>query len=557
MLPSKRVADDLTRFSADNKRTCSGEEATDPLISDIWSQLSEEVASKLSRSVVSIALSNGQSVLYASSGIVIECQCHFTKFVTSASLVRALHDSETNDHDKLEIEVLHEGNVAIGILEEYDLDYEIAVVKVMSILDVYCVPLNHQVQFDPHGRKVVAVGCDISGRVLAKIGICTDSRGSQYSRYVMFSTCKLSETMQGSALFDFYGNFFGMNLFWDMERPIFLPRSLILERLGQFRTSLKKSVFLNLVKPVRDKIRRRRVDVNLFPHAGGSIKIFGDAYPNGVWGKLKRGVASRISGNLVALASFNGESKLFACTGFFIDYYDDKCAAILTSASLVRNPDGTIIEGLKIMVLLPNNKHCEGKLKHYSLHYNVALVSVKNYNVDCPANLKHQTMDYSTKVLAVGRYFEPDLIMAASGECTRWSGKLDCIELRYTTCTITKAGIGGPLVDVKGNFLGMNYYDRKMGTPYLRFDLLCGILNYFKTGETKYDMIFPNSSVLREAHIVKDGEKQPPNCWMGAGKSEDMDTIMDQDEETSRKERLAIANLNRYGFRNGGFTVYK
>jgi hypothetical protein len=33
MLPSKRGADDLTRFSADNKRTCSGEEATDPLIS--------------------------------------------------------------------------------------------------------------------------------------------------------------------------------------------------------------------------------------------------------------------------------------------------------------------------------------------------------------------------------------------------------------------------------------------------------------------------------------------------------------------------------------------
>jgi hypothetical protein len=31
--------------------------------------------------------------------------------------------------------------------------------------------------------------------------------------------------------------------------------------------------------------------------------------------------------------------------------------------------------------------------------------------------------------------------------------------------------------------VGMNYYDSKMGTPYLRFDLLCGILNYFKTGE--------------------------------------------------------------------------
>ena len=91
------------------------------------------------------------------------------------------------------IEVRHEGNVVIGLLEEYDLDHEIAVVKVMSVLDVYCMPLNHQVQFDPHGRKVVAVGCDISGGVLATSGTCTDSRGSQYNRYVMFSTCKLSE----------------------------------------------------------------------------------------------------------------------------------------------------------------------------------------------------------------------------------------------------------------------------------------------------------------------------------------------------------------------------
>jgi hypothetical protein len=83
--------------------------------------------------------------------------------------------------------------VYIGFLEEYDLDYEIAVVKVTDVLDVYCMPLDHQVQFDPHGQKVVAVGLDISGKLLATSGTCTDSRGSQYSRYVMFSTCKLSE----------------------------------------------------------------------------------------------------------------------------------------------------------------------------------------------------------------------------------------------------------------------------------------------------------------------------------------------------------------------------
>ena len=38
-----------------------------------------------------------------------------------------------------------------------------------------------------------------------------------------------------------------------------------------------------------------------------NIKIFGDTYPNGVWGELKEGVASHIYGNLVALALFNGD----------------------------------------------------------------------------------------------------------------------------------------------------------------------------------------------------------------------------------------------------------
>ena len=45
---------------------------------------------------------------------------------------------------------------------------------------------------------------------------------------------------------------------------------------------------------------------------------------------------------------------------------------------------------------------------------------------------------------------------------------------------------------------------------------------------------------------------------MGAGESEDMDaTLMDQDEDASRWERLAIANPNRYSFRDGALIVYK
>ncbi|CAO2190805.1 unnamed protein product [Urochloa humidicola] len=146
--------------------------------------------------------------------------------------------------------------------------------------------------------------------------------------------------------------------------------------------------------------------------------------------------------------------------------------------------------------------------------------------------------------------------MAASGKCTSWSGELDCKDLRYTACTITKVGIGGPLVDVNGKFVGMNYYDRNMGTPSLRFDLLCGILNYFTTEQTNYVKINPNSSLLpgEVAYIVKDGEQQPPNCWMVSGRQSKDE---DQDEITFKHERAAIADPIRYRFRRGAFTVYK
>uniref|UniRef100_A0A0E0D9D9 Uncharacterized protein n=1 Tax=Oryza meridionalis TaxID=40149 RepID=A0A0E0D9D9_9ORYZ len=35
-----------------------------------------------------------------------------------------------------------------------------------------------------------------------------------------------------------------------------------------------------------------------------------------------------------------------------------------------------------------------------------------------------------------------------------------------------QGGIGGPLVDLDGNVLGMNFYDKKIGTPYLRWDVI-------------------------------------------------------------------------------------
>jgi hypothetical protein len=57
--------------------------------------------------------------------------------------------------------------------------------------------------------------------------------------------------MQGGALLEFDGNFVGMNLFWNMERPIFLPRDIILDRLNHLRASMEKILFSELMKLAR------------------------------------------------------------------------------------------------------------------------------------------------------------------------------------------------------------------------------------------------------------------------------------------------------------------
>nr|CAB3450045.1 unnamed protein product [Digitaria exilis] len=57
-------------------------------------------------------------------------------------------------------------------------------------------------------------------------------------------------------------------------------------------------------------------------------------------------------------------------------------------------------------------------------------------------------------------------LMATSGIVTEKESNLDCKDLMISTCKITKAGIGGPLIDFGGNFVGMNFYGRKE-THYL------------------------------------------------------------------------------------------
>ncbi|XP_044335547.1 uncharacterized protein [Triticum aestivum] len=346
-------------------------------------ELSEQVASNLSKRVVSVALFDGQTVLFACSGIPVECLGNVTRFVTSARLAKAFNDKK-KDHDDLKVLVRHEDKVVTGFLDKYDSYLNIAAVNVMDMPDLHTL----------------------------WVALLYDS------------------SVQLTKLLTLYLQPDGMILVNTFEEP------------------------------------------------------FGDECGEGVWSELSETTCDILKRNIVALASFCEGKRIFACTGLFIEWKG--FTAILTSASLLREPgceDQKIVKNLRIEVLLPNKGRAEGKLQHVSLHYNVALVSVKDFCASQPAvKVEHRWPD-SGKVLAVGCCFSSGRLMAARGQkYGRPNVQFDCKYLGYSTCKITKAGIGGPLADLDGKFVGMNFYDKYVGhTPYLSWREIVPLLEYFET----------------------------------------------------------------------------
>jgi len=78
--------------------------------------------------------------------------------------------------------------------------------------------------------------------------------------------------------------------------------------------------------------------------------------------------------------------------------------------------------------------------------------------------------------------------MATKGELVDKPSKLDCKELGTSTCKITKAGIGGPLIDICGNFVGMNFIDDKE-TLYLPREKIQELLRHFDANGYVFDKL--------------------------------------------------------------------
>uniref|UniRef100_M8BS56 Uncharacterized protein n=1 Tax=Aegilops tauschii TaxID=37682 RepID=M8BS56_AEGTA len=366
--------------------------------------------------------------------------------------------------------VRHEDKVVTGFLDKYDSYLNIAAVNVMDMPDLHTVPSSQHVKFLPHSA-VVAVGCDIDGNLVSTGGMLTDDNSC--GSWLLLSTCKISEVCEGGPLFDFDGNFVGINLCLGTEATLFLPRIIVLP------WCMCCGPLENIKFPAPSNSSKAAVRDGLDKNQFGDLESLGYPKP--------------LNDGMILVNTFEepfgdecGEEgkRIFACTGLFIEWKG--FTAILTSASLLREPgceDQKIVKNLRIEVLLPNKGRAEGKLQHVSLHYNVALVSVKDFCASQPAvKVEHRWPD-SGKVLAVGCCFSSGRLMAARGQkYGRPNVQFDCKYLGYSTCKITKAGIGGPLADLDGKFVGMNFYDKYVGhTPYLSWREIVPLLEYFET----------------------------------------------------------------------------
>ncbi|KAL6853951.1 hypothetical protein ACP4OV_019980 [Aristida adscensionis] len=183
---------------------------------------------------------------------------------------------------------------------------------------------------------------------------------------------------------------------------------------------------------------------------------------------------------------FEGEARFFACTGIFVDF-NESTSRILTSASLIRTSDENMIsDDLTIQVYLPNKQHAPGTLQYYDSGSNIAVISVMGFRCLRTAVFPgHMPIEPHREVVAIGRVFQSGKLMATCGILTDRKSELDCKELMISTCKMTKAGIGGPLIDYDGSFIGMNFY----GTEETRYLPSCQILELLKRFDAEGHMV--------------------------------------------------------------------
>jgi S1-C subfamily serine protease len=378
---------------------------------------------------------------------------------------------------------------------------------------------------------------------MATSGMLTDNPSRDYREELAISTCEITMTGVGGPLINFDGDFIGMNFYAEKETP-FLPRNIILELLKQFSERIpswakkgpgstverfpiprslrggekkkdKKPSICTLCDPecqpgLKDQILNCKCFHARWPYSSAhgiaeKEELRSNGYPFPLWedigrrlvnsfeeefseiilSELQKEVVSNMSQSVVALASFIGGKRCFACTGVVIEC-NESTTRVLTSASLVRTSviENKVADNLKIIVCLPDNRIIRGTLQHISPNYNIAVVDITGFCCTRAARMSDQVqLKPHGEVVALGRIYRSGKLMATSGVVTSKPSELNCKDLVISTCKITKAGIGGPLIDFEGNFIGMNFYGLEE-TPYIPMNIILEFLGSFGAQRT-------------------------------------------------------------------------
>ncbi|XP_044383992.1 uncharacterized protein [Triticum aestivum] len=220
-----------------------------------------------------------------------------------------------------------------------------------------------------------------------------------------------------------------------MQRPIH-PDITFEDGFGNLVKSCQSSSS-ERTKQIESELSESFVSLASFVDGTHVINSFEEEFEDNTWSTLSENVALTMSECVVSLASFNGNSRCFACTGVYINCNPVR---ILTTASLVKTSgDGNKIDdNLRIEVHLNNKQHVTGTLKHYDLRYNVAVVEIMGSYSSCAVDVEERiSFTPNIEVLAVGRLFERPKLMASRGVLIDRKSKLACEELGISTCKIT------------------------------------------------------------------------------------------------------------------------
>ncbi|PNT62425.1 hypothetical protein BRADI_4g03140v3 [Brachypodium distachyon] len=181
---------------------------------------------------------------------------------------------------------------------------------------------------------------------------------------------------------------------------------------------------------------------------------FGDTDDGSLESLEARKVALLVSQSIVSLSSFAGGKRIRVCSGFVMCWNcSPHTSMILTSATLVRslNGDNNVISGLIVKVLLPDGNITDGYII---------------LNITGRAG-----------VLALGRAYEGCNLMCSRGQVINKTSIFGCSELLVSSCEISMAGSGGPLVNYDGQVVGINFYEENQ-TSFIPLEIVSRILEH-------------------------------------------------------------------------------